>query len=298
MPENTTPSAINFVLDRFSAAYTLSQTATMFEGSTITLADVSATAVFYVSQADMQSVFKFQSDSFDINDLSASDIRYFTYMTNWPAGLVINPVNAMLDKSGQSANAITDVGIPNKMLVKHDFIRYLALKLFNTPSGVDLFNNESELISHLNSMGNASYQGDISGTLWKYATTASTAVDNTNFILDATADAKCTTDHLNTNENICRELFNQILKSNPQRFHDISLNTLGVRSLPILNGDSISYRFTVFPKDGQNTITGVPAFGGRSYKIKLLVVTDATGLNTTVDPTEPGLANVTYTKNE
>ena len=289
-------SSIDFVLDRFSAAYTLSQSATMFEGASIALADVSATAVFYVSQADMQNVFKFQSDSFDINDLSSSDIRYFTYMTNWPEALVINPVNAMLDKN-DSQNAIASVGIPNKMLVKHDFIRYLALKLFNTPSGVDLFNNESELISHLNSMGNASYQNDISGTLWKYATTASTAIDNTNFIVDASSNDKCTTDHFTTNENICRELFNQILHSNKQRFSDISLNTLGVRSLPILDGDSISYRFTVFPKAGQNTITGVPAFGGRSYAIKLLVVTNATGQNTTVDSTEPGLANVTYTKN-
>lgn len=289
-------SSINFVLDRFSAAYTLSQSATMFEGTSIALADVSATAVFYVSEADMQNVFKFQSDSFDIDDLSSSDIRYFTYMSNWPAGLVINPVNAMLDKN-DSRTPIIDVGIPNKMLVKHDFIRYLALRLFNTSSGVDLFNNETELISHLNSMGYASYQNDISGTLWKYATTASTAVDNTNFILDATADAKCTTDHFTTNENICRELFNQILHANKQRFSDISPNTLGVRSLPILNGDSISYRFTVFPKAGQNNITGVPAFGGRSYRIKLLVVTNATGENTTVDPNEPGLANVTYTKN-
>jgi len=289
-------SSIDFVLDGFSAAYTLSQSATMFEGTSLAFTDASATAVFYVSQTDMQNVFKFESDSFDINDLSASDIRYFTYMENWPAGLVINPVNAMLDKSG-SANAITQVGIPNKMLVKHDFIRYLALKLFNTPSGVDLFNNENELIAHLNDMGNSSYQNDISGSLWKYATNASTAIDNTNFILDASSNVKCTTDHLTSNDNICRELFNQILYANKSRFSDISLNTLGVRSLPILTGDSISYRFTVFPKAGQNDITGVAAFGGRSYRIKLLVVADATGENTTVDNTELSTANVTYTKN-
>jgi hypothetical protein len=291
-------SSIDFVLDRFSAAYTLSQSATMFEGTSIAFTDASATAVFYVSEANMKNVFKFQSDSFDINDLSASDIRYFTYMSNWPEGLVINPVNAMLDKA-ESANAITSVGIPNKMLVKHDFIRYLALKLFNTPSGVDLFNNENELIAHLNDMGNASYQNDISGSLWKYATNASTAVDNTNFILDASSNDKCTTDHLTSNDNICRELFNQILYANKSRFSDISFNIEdGVCSLPILSGDSISYRFTVFPKAGQNDITGVPAFGGRSYRIKLLIVGDAAGENTTVDGTELSTANVTYTKNE
>ena len=286
---------IDFVLDRFSAAYTLQQNATMMDGVSYAAIDASATAVFYISEGDMKNIFKFQSDSWDINDISASDIRYFTYMSNWPNTLVINPVNAMLDKN-DSTGAIGPVGIPNKMLVKHDFIRYLALKLFNTPNGVDLFNNESELISHLNAMGYASYQNDISGTLWKYATNASTAVDNTGFVLDASSNLKCTTDNLTSNENICRELFNQILSGNKSRFNDISFNNVGQCSVPILAGDSISYKFTVFPKSGQNTVTGVPAFGGRSYRIKLLVVSEAVGLNTEVDGNEPGAANVSYTK--
>jgi len=281
------PSAINFVLDKFSGEYTMAQGATMFGGAEIQLADVSATAVYFISESDIQSVFKFQSDSWDINDISASDVRYFIDMTAWPETLFFNPVNAMLDKEGASGY-ITDIGIANKMLVKHDFIRYLALKLFNTPNGVDLFNNEEELITHLNTMGNASFQRDISGTLWKYATTSSEAVNDLTFILDLSSNLKCTTDNLTSNDNICRELFNQLLVNNKMRFNNIALNdeNNNIASLPITVGDSISYRFTVFPAANQNDLTGVSAFGGRSYAIKLKVVADATGLNTATEETD------------
>jgi hypothetical protein len=77
-------------------------------------------------------------------------------MSAWPASLLINPSNAMLDK-GDSSSPILSVGIPSKMLVKHDFLRYLALKLFNTAQGVDLFNNESALISNLNTVYSITY---------------------------------------------------------------------------------------------------------------------------------------------
>lgn len=288
-------TGIDFVLDYFSASYTLATSATMFAGSLVTLADVSATAVYYISKTAINNVFKFEADSWDINDISDSDIRYFTHMDEWPSNLLINPVNAMLDKN-DSNNAILQVGIPNKMLVKHDFLRYLALKLFNTANGVDLFNNEVELLTHLNTMGHTSFQNDISGTLWKYATTSSFQTDNLNFILDVSSNKKCTTDNFNTNENICRELFNQILNSKKERFSEVTFNEVGQAAVPINAGDSISYRFTVFPAAGQNTLTGVPAFGGRSYRIKLIVVADAdaSGLNTAT--VETAVNSTVYTK--
>ena len=279
----TDANKIDFVLDKFSGAYTMATLATMYSGATPTLLDVSATATYYISQTNINNVFKFQSDSWDFNDISASDIRYFIHMDQWPSDLLINPVNAMLDSPG-SSNAILQVGIPNRMLVKHDFIRYLALKLFNTASGVDLFNNEVDLVTALNTMGDASFQADISGTLWKYATTSSRAVDSTEFILDASSNLKCTTDNLTSNENICRELFNQILNNNKNRFSDVVFDGYNQASLPIIAGDSISYKFTVHPATNQNTLTGVPAFGGRSYRIKL-IVDNGVGTNTVTDET-------------
>ena len=88
---------IDFILDRFSSAYRLQ--ATGFVDDPIGgITDVSATAVFYVSQTDMQNLFRFQTDSEDFNDISYVDIRYFTYMDHWNPNLVVNPMNAMLDK--------------------------------------------------------------------------------------------------------------------------------------------------------------------------------------------------------
>jgi hypothetical protein len=44
----------------------------------------------------------------------------------------------------------------NKLLVKHDFMRYISNSLFSTPYGSDLFKNESELITNLNGCGGIS----------------------------------------------------------------------------------------------------------------------------------------------
>ena len=287
MPVTTATSPITFVLDKFSASYTLDQRATLDAGVTYSFTDASAVAVYYISKTAIKNVFTFNSDSWDFNDVSSQDIHYFINMNNWPAGLEINPVNAMLDKV-DLAKAMLQVGIPNKMFVKHDFIRYLAYKLFNTANGVDLFNNERDLIQHLNAMGNASFQRDISGTLNTYASESSTAVIADQFIIDTSSNTKCTTNMFTDNDNICRELFNQILNNNPARFHDISFNIkdaegdlTGQASLPFITGDTISYRFTVFPNVGQETLTGVDRFGGRSYEIKLVV--DDAGVNTAGD---------------
>ena len=147
------------------------------------------------------------------SDISYVDIRYFTYMDHWNPNLVVNPMNAMLDKP-ESADAILQVGIPSKMLVKHDFIRFLALQLFNTPNGVDLFNNEEELISNLTALGEQAWQNDISGSLWRYATTSSYPVPvnvREGFVLDSVSGLKCTTGDMDTSGNIPFIILNKIL---------------------------------------------------------------------------------------
>jgi hypothetical protein len=291
---------VNFVLDKFSGSYTLQQLGTIPAGSLPTELDVSATAVYYISKQAVNNVFRFETDSWNFDDVSKNDIRYFTDMTQWPSDLLINPVNAMMDKS-DSGNAILNVGIPNRMLVKHDFIRYLSSKLFNTPNGVDLFNNQELLVDHMNTLGNASFQNDISGTLWKYSTTSTLGADTGDkprYLIDASSNMFCTNNNFTSNENICRELFNQILNRQKQRFSATSAElydaNYGQYSLPIHAGDSISYKFTVLPAANQNDLTGVPPFGGRSFRIKLIVVESATGMNTVTDETHL-LPGVTYT---
>jgi len=296
------PTNVDFVLDKFSGAYTLQQLGTIPAGSLPTQLDVSATAVYYISKDDIKKVFRFEADSWNFTDISSVDVRYFIDMEQWPSDLLINPVNGMLDKP-DSDRAMLQVGIPNRMLVKHDFIRYLSSKLFNTPNGVDLFNNQELLIKHMNTLGYNAFQNDISGTLWKYSTT-STLTDNSalpKYLIDASSNMFCTNNNFTTNDNICRELFNQILKVQPDRFSTTDIeaytadgNHFGQYSLPIRTGDSISYKLTVFPAHDQEKLTGVAPFGGRSFQIKLIVVENATGMNTVTDENDI-LSGVTYT---
>jgi len=272
-------SSVDFVLNRFSASYTLATSATLDAGSSIAIGDISATAVYYISQDDIQKVFRYSADSYDVNDISNVDIKYFVRMDEWPTDLLINPSNAMLDK-GDSNGALLQVGIPNRMLVKHDFLRYLALKLFNTAQGVDLFNNESALITNMNTLGQTSFQ-DISATLWDFSTGKTSRADGDKFVVDLSTNWLAATNNNVSNSNICRELFQQILKANSARFSSVILDATGTTSVPILSGDSISYKFTVSPAPGQEALTGVSAFGGRTYQIKLLVTNQSTtGLNT------------------
>jgi len=271
-------SSVNFVLNNFSHSYTMSTLATLDAGSSVLIGDISATAVYYISAADINAVFRYEADSWDLNDISNTDIKYFSYMSAWPASLLINPSNAMLDK-GDSSSPILSVGIPSKMLVKHDFLRYLALKLFNTAQGVDLFNNESALISNLNTVGQQAFQ-DISGSMWQNDADGTYIPDGTNKVRDLSSNKIATTNEYTTNDNICRELFQQVLAANPSRFASISLDANGQSAVPIYAGDSISYKYTIAPAANQNALTGVSAFGGRVYKIKLLVVADATNMNT------------------
>lgn len=287
-------SAVQFTLPYLSAAYTMLESATLDTGAAPIILDTSAIAVYYISQEAINNVFRFSADSFDVTDDKTTDVRYFVDMRAWPADLFINPVNAMLDQL-KSREPIISVGIPNKMLVKHDFVRYLALELFNTAQGVDLFNNEHVLIKHLNTLGEKSFQ-DISATLWTHSTSGSAVLDGVNYIFDASAQSNCTTDHFNSNNNLCRELMQQVLKNNRSRFGNIedSKDAYGLSAVPIYAGDSISFSLTVFPAPGQNALTGVEPFGGRSYRIKLVV---GAGVNTLPAEEDNGLiSGVTYVK--
>jgi hypothetical protein len=256
----------------------MSTLGTLDQGDILAVGDVSAIAVYYISQTDINNVFRFESDSWDMNDISSADIRYFTYMNQWPTDLKINPANAMLDKN-TAQGAMLQVGIANKMLVKHDFVRYLAKSLFNTAQGADLFNNEEALIGNLNAVGEQSFT-DISATLWTYSTGNTSIADNINTVVDLSSNALCTTNNFIGHDNVARELFQQVLGNSPGRFNTVVQDGNGQAAIPILDGDTISYKFTVAPAPGQHNLTGVDAFGPRVYQVKLLVVADATGLNT------------------
>lgn len=274
--------SVHFVLSSLESTVNLDVSGSV-QTSAIPALVADASAVLYVSVDTLKDVFKFQTDSTDFTDLAATDIKYYTYKSAFPD---LNPVNAMMD-AAESRNPIaaadSNGSLPaNKMMVAHDFVRYLAYKLFGSHYGVDLFNNEVELMKHLRTLANSAS----SGHTWYDIQTKVAAVDvsGSHADLAGTAGSKYMTNANSTSDNLCRVLFEQMTKTAISRFSGIS-PTDGIQSLPFLADDSISFKLTINPAAGQNNLTGVSSFGGRSYDIRL-ILKDGTPSNTAADTLE------------
>ena len=267
--------SIAFSLPALNQSYTLDICGSLLTAAPDAMTDVSAVATYHIKRSVLRSVFKFHSDSADVTDVSANDTRYYVFMTNWPVDASLNPAHAEMTSSPMLATG-GDI-VANKNLVKHDFVRYMAYKLFNTVYGVDLFANESELVNDISSKGRAA-NTTIRTSLNNVSTTSTVTGENA-LTTDASSN-KYTTNAASTNTNICRELIRQIGNSQPSRFNygvsdasgvDLSGNTF-YREVPIEAGDSINFKLTVTPHATQHNLTGrTTAFESRVYKIRLLV---------------------------
>ena len=263
---------VNFVLSEFESSVVMGVAGTV-QTSEIPELDVSATAVFQVTVDEMKAVFKYQTDSNDLTDAAESDIKYFVYSDLWP---MLNPANAMMD----NANSLNPIAIENgdgplasnKMLVAHDYVRYLALKLFNTHLGVDLFNNEVALLDNLRLICGDTAEGntlfDIKASLDKVGGSG------THEDIQGEAGTKYMTNANSSPEKVCRVLFEQLTKTDIARFAEISATETD-QPLPFLAGDSINFKLTIAPAEGQEELTGVEAFAPRSYRIRLDLVETA-----------------------
>jgi hypothetical protein len=274
--------AINFTLSALNQEFTLGVSGEL-AGAAAPALDVSAIAVYNVRLSDMLNTFKFQSDAFDVNDLATSDIQYYVDTSAWPTNLKLNPAHASLTavatyNTTPGAILTTDADVVDtKNLVKHDFVRYLAFKLFNTAYGVDLFSNEEALLADLVSKGATA------------ATNIKTALDSVNMTnaLFGTASNKYSTDASDNTSNFTRELMRQIAHYAPQRFAGIS-NVSTVQSVPLQENDTLNFKVTINPASGQHILTSRPdPFAYRTYQIKLILKdVAAPAVPTNVNPVE------------
>jgi hypothetical protein len=189
----------------------------------------------------------------------------------------------MMDKT-DSSGALTASGggggggasfEPTKSLVKHDFIRYIALHLFNTIYGVDLFANENEMLENLAYHGEVTRVG-IESVLDTISTTSADITMNTD-----NSGNRYLTNTENSISNISRELLCQIGDNDPSRLSTI-VNTPGIQSIPFLENDSLNIKLTVATNPNQHLLTGVNEIPLRTYNVKLIMKTDISGLNTVV----------------
>lgn len=256
---------VNFVLTGLNQEFTLGVSGEIASAAPPAL-DVSCTAIYNIKLSDMLNVFKFQTDSFDVDNLAADDIKYYVYMNAWPADLSLNPANAHTLSSTPILAESADV-VAKRNFVKHDFVRYLALRLFNTAYGVDLFSNETELLSDLVTKG-ATAAGNI--------ITALKAVDQASAAGGSSPHAYSTNSSTGTG-NFSRELLLQLANTQAgrARLHEIS-DISGVQSIPLKVDDTISFKVSINAAANQHTLTDRPsAIETRTYKIELHLKSDA-----------------------
>jgi hypothetical protein len=259
----STPTPINFVLEGLTTSFQMTQDGQLGSDAAPSLTGIEATAEVNVSLSVLKNTFKYWSDSVDVDDADADDIKYYVYKNSW-SGDVVDPGEATLVDNPILADATN-----NKL--KHDFVRYLAVKLFNTHHGVDLFSNEATLVSNIvdqgklvngyiqtlldvadvNKAGGALLSGDVGS---RYQTNAQ--IESTNF---------------------SRVLLRQMMHSadGKNRFKQIDTSTTAdnvIRSIPFEPNDTVSFKLTVNPANNQQHLTNSSnntQIPGRVYQIRM-----------------------------
>lgn len=276
---------VNFVLTQFNT--NIAMTASGETEYYIPVQDLSfdATGVIYVKTSNMKSIFKYSTDCASVNDLSNSDIRYYVYSSNFENPTELNPAHAMMDITGISENPIltedsTGDTIPaNKMLVKHDFLRYISLKLFNTGHGVDLFDNEIEMSQNMSLIGGVSYSScagyQILNSLYKVDVSGVNPNGvNENLVQDS-AGLWYMTDQDTSDKNICREIFYQLGQLDVNRISQNVQDTTLPQSIPFEDGDTLMFTMNVNAAENQENLTELSdVIPPRSYLIKMVMVAD------------------------
>ena len=260
------------------------------EAASVSIPDASACAVFQLNVADLKSVFKYQSDAFDVENAAESDVKYYVYPAAWPVG--VNVAHAMMQGTAAdgASGAMTVEGgsyDDNRNLLKHDFVRYLSKKLFNTIFGVDLFQNENELLANIVGHGHT-VKSNITTKL------ATVGVDGSDNQLSGTAGGKHFTNAVNDTKNLCRVIMLQLASTQAgrERFKAMDASS-GIQSVPFEANDALYFKVTVKAADNQHLLTNLTdPINARTYNIKLLLKASAT--NTVVTDSAVNVPNYPY----
>jgi hypothetical protein len=252
---------VNFVLSAFESAFTLSASAAIPSQTLSLTTDATLTLSTSVPASVLQETFFIQTDE-DIT-LDASFVYYYTDTSKWAnAQTVLNPKNGVVTSNGYVASDN----------VSKDFIRDLARQLFGTYLGADMFTNEDSVVTDINSKCDT-----VATTIMALLTSIDKTSGTFSGIVSGT-NGKYLKDSTSTS-NISRELMNQLITSAPSRFVDIKSNYKynatedGFYRLPILAGDTITFKLTLVPATGQVAAvpTGPATLNQRTYTVILNV---------------------------
>jgi hypothetical protein len=293
-------TTIDFVLENFEINKTLDVMG-IFETSNIPTLDTDATATYYVSLESIKHTFLY-CDS----DTNANTTEYyvdFNYdsknieSSNFGGRLTTNGLFGTPDVNGAfyfnptlAFAGVSDIGYSdsniNKRTVAHDFIRSLAVDLFNTYQGESLFQNYQELLRDIRDkfgfIGDntgSTIQGEIANVIFEKLNAISMQSANNNLLTNAQGYKYTNVGTLeNAFDNITMILMNQMLGVQPERFANLGDSNIidgfnGLRTLPFQANDTINFKLTIHPAPDQNSIVSTEInVRPRSYKIQLILV--------------------------
>jgi hypothetical protein len=246
--------------------------ATIAAGTVVNLGEYHATAIVEVHISDLANVFQFWTDALDVVNTPATDLK-FKFMHNMAAdagyvmlGSDINlNGNCFIQKNDHNTTS-TDI---DQMLdqpitvgdnvLTYDYVRFLAKKLFGYSNGVDLFSNEEELRTSLQSSFISSFKV-VTDSLTRNDTFADSQV-----------------------KSIADTIFNQLVLSDggKDRLTTLQLADGGTDSapgegnwykVPLAIGDTLSFILKIAPADNQHTLTNVGTIPDHLYRIKFNIV--------------------------
>jgi hypothetical protein len=261
-------TADDFILVQFNQTIALDVSGA-FDTSYVEIGAYDAMCQVDICLNEWASCFKITSDSQDINNVDASDITYYVINNASAGGLkgtYLNKASLAGGSSLKDGNPATStvsstpvVGGATSNQLEYDFIRHISNQLFNTPNGVDLFNNETELRLSVEQSCN-----DGEGKL----------LYNINQIL-VSADASYSSGSTNKDNsyNLTYTLLNQLFQKQPSRFNQYVISDTVPTILPWANGDKIWYILTVNAAPNQHLLVGKnTAVTSRKYLIKMRLV--------------------------
>ena len=261
---------VDFVLSAFEQTLSLS-TSALIPSATLTL-DVSCTLTLTngISVAALQDVFYFKTDQ-DITSIGAtgvdsSFVQYYTDISMWPTTVSATPIRDTLNPF--NGLVVNNYYVSGDHIGK-DFVRELGKQLFGTHLGADLFTNEDAVVSDIQTQCaslSVTIENKIKAVDIHYGGPLCSGVVDDLYLKDQTTD-----------QNLCREMWVQLMTAAPTRF----VNILGLAyagrtncyHIPFVAGDTLNFKVTLVPSAGQRDAvkTGTTALVPRSYMVKLNV---------------------------
>jgi len=191
------------------------------------------------------NTFYYWSDSINVDDVIEEGVKFKTM--NYQQWQNVYFTRAVVFE-GAISYYKRNIDVVKKQ-VNHDFIRYLALKIFKTPNGVDLFRNNEAVLNSLDVNSNTAFNNKLNN------------LENLGEF-----------NNVENVDNISRTIFRQILTLQPQRIVPLAGEWTPI---PLYAGDKLYLKLIINPNQQQQNIFSnvtIPTILPRSYLIELNLV--------------------------